>query len=288
MQEFPRVEKREYTVMGQPALVYVGGEGPRTVMLLHGGWGGAAMHWSGVWDRFAQHFRVVAPELPGLGDRSTAGCTSLGDYVNWLNALLGELGVTEVLCVGNSFGASLAWSFAGRNPACCVGVVLVDGYPMPRTPPILRWLGKLALGRNLLRRMVRRSYSPNAWLPAFADTGHAPAELRTLLNDAPSIMIETFLDCLIEGDGPPTPKAPVLIVWGESDHLPTSALKVGKKLAVKLPGSRFVSLANAGHFPQLERPEQFVEVIESFMTQSLMVHDGMLRKRKPETPLPGV
>lgn len=45
--------------------MFTGGEGPRTVLLLHGGWMGAALHWSGVWDRLAQRARVVAPDLPG-------------------------------------------------------------------------------------------------------------------------------------------------------------------------------------------------------------------------------
>lgn len=259
------VEQRQLRVLGQPTRVYTGGSGPRALLLLHGGWGGAAMHWSRVWDRLARRVRVVAPDLPGLGDPTQPGCARLADYVTWLNTLLDNLGVREVFCVGNSFGASLAWSFAGRSPERCLGVVLVDGVPMPRTPAPLLWLGRRALGRGLMRLMLRRlSFTPRALSRAFADTRRAPPELQVSLHRTPPTRLETFLDCVIAGDGPPPPRAPALVLWGEADRLPGTGLDAGKRLGATLPGARFVSFANAGHFPQLERPVKFVEAVEAF------------------------
>lgn len=242
------VEEQRSLVHGRPARVFVGGSGSRAVLLLHGGWGGARMHWSGVWDRLARRARVVAPDLPGLGDTTQPGLARVADYVTWLDALLSALDVREALVVGNSFGASLAWSFAGRRPERCTGVVLVDGVPMPRTPAPLLWLGRRPLGRGAMRAMLRRvSFTPRALPRAFADPSRVPVDLQASLHETPPVQLETFLDCIIAGDGPPTPRAPILVVWGEADHLPGTSLAAGRRLATKLSGARLVSIANAGH-----------------------------------------
>lgn len=171
----------------------------------------------------------------------------------------------KVLCVGNSFGASLAWSFAGRHPERCTGVVLADGIPMPRTPAPLRWLSTFALGRGVMKFMVKQlSFSPKALRRAFADPTRAPDGFRGTLAHTPKVQFDTFLNCMIAGDGPPTPQAPVLVVWGEQDHLPGISLASGKKLVEKLAGASLYFIADAGHFPQVEHWQIFVRAIERF------------------------
>jgi pimeloyl-ACP methyl ester carboxylesterase len=118
--------------------------------------------------------------------------------------------------------------------------------------------------------MLRRlSFTPQALPHAFADPSRAPPELQVSLHHTPPIRVETFLDCVIAGDGPPAPRAPVLVLWGESDHLPGTRLDAGRRLGARLPRAHLVSLANAGHSPQLERPTEFVEAIEAFIDRSL-------------------
>lgn len=260
------MRSRHVTVAGASAHVHWGGEGEPALLLLHGGWGDAAMHWAPIWNRLAAHAQVIAPDLPGLGDPHQEGLPSVPAYVDWLAALLDALGVARVVCVGNSFGASLAWSFAGRRPERCAGVVLVDGVPMPRTPPPLRWLGRRRVGRSVMGAVLNRvSFTPKALPRAFADPGCAPGALHTQLLFAPRRRFETFLDCLIAGDGPPAPRAPVLVVWGEDDRLPGTRVERGRKVAQRIPGARFVALKHAGHFPQLEQPDAFASAISRFV-----------------------
>ena len=259
------VEQRHLTVLGKPARVFSGGRGDTTVLLLHGGWEGAAMHWSRSWDLLGQHAQVIAPDLPGIGDVNQPGRASLSEYVDWLDALLTALDVGQVLCVGNSFGASLAWSFAGRHPERCTGVVLVDGAPMPRTPAPLRWLSTFSLGRGLMALAVKKlSFTPRSLRRAFADPTRAPDGLMATLGHTPQVQLDTFVNCMIAGDGPPAPQAPVLVVWGEQDHLPGTSLASGKKLVEKLTGANAYFIADAGHFPQVEHPHMFVRAIERF------------------------
>lgn len=260
-----RVEERRVQVDNAPARVFIGGEGP-ALLLVHGGWAGAAMHWSRVWERLASGFQVIAPELPGLGDLERPGLPSIPHYVGWLERLLDALHVSRAWCVGNSFGASVAWSFAGRNPERCLGVVLVNGIPMPKTPAPLLWTGLRPLGRLLMRAALRRgSFTPKALPRAFADPGMVPAELPASLAQEPHPTLETFVNCVIAGDGPPVPRVAPLLVWGENDQLPGTRLRTARKLEATLPGARLVTISSAGHFPQIERPASFVEALESFI-----------------------
>lgn len=259
------METMEWSVGGKPARVMVGGEGP-PLLLLHGGWADATTHWSRVWGPLSARHRVVAPDLPGLGQLEQPGLGTVPAYVEWLVALLDQLQIKQVACVGNSFGATLAWSFAGRHPERCRAVVLVDGVPMPATPAPLLWLGHRWLGRGLMRLLLRRvSFTPEALARAFADPEHVPSKLRSALHQNPRSRQEAFLDCLIAGDGPPAPRVAPLILWGEQDHLPGTTREAGQRLAAGLPGARFCPIARAGHFPQLEQPEQFVNALESWL-----------------------
>lgn len=265
----PAMEARSLVVEGRPARVFSAGRGSDAFLLLHGGWGGAAMHWSAVWERLGASARVVAPDLPGIGDPSVPGRARLSDYARWLRALLDALEIERATVVGNSFGASLAWSFAGRVPERTRAVVLVDGMPMPRTPRILAALGRRRLGRGLMRALVRRlSFTPRALARAFADPSLAPSVLGAELGVTPRRRLDAFVDCLIAGDGPPAPRAPVLVVWGADDRLPGTSLADGRAIAAGIPGARFVVLERAGHFPQIERPEAFADVIEAFVARA--------------------
>ena len=56
----------EIEVGARPSRAWVGGEG-EMILLVHGGWGGAEMHWSRVWEPLARRFRVIAPICRGSG-----------------------------------------------------------------------------------------------------------------------------------------------------------------------------------------------------------------------------
>ena len=168
------------TIGGKPGHVFVGGHG-EPLLLIHGGWGGAAMHWSPVWDRLAERFWVIAPDLPGIGTRQPA-LGSVGANAQWLQELVEALGVPSAWLVGNSFGASVACRMASDHPERCRGLVLVNGIPMPATPRVMRWLGERKLGRRALWWLEKKIvYSPTALKRGFVDPARAPEELREVL-----------------------------------------------------------------------------------------------------------
>ncbi len=112
--------------------VQMWGAGP-PLLLLHGT--GAATHsWRGLAPLLAEHFTVIAPDLPGHGFTQTPADTglSLPGMARLVAALVGELGVAPVGVVGHSAGAAIAVRIAldGALPHTRV-LVAINGALLP-------------------------------------------------------------------------------------------------------------------------------------------------------------
>jgi len=60
----------------------------------------------------------------------------------------------------------------------------------------------------------------------------------------------------------PTIRVPTLIIHGDFDPIP---LKSSEYLHEQIPESKIVVFTEAGHFPFIEQPEQFVEALRNFL-----------------------
>jgi 2-hydroxy-6-oxonona-2,4-dienedioate hydrolase len=260
------IEQIGPTVQGHPTRVFSGGRGS-PLLLVHGGWGGAHFHWSSVWERLARSHRVIAPDLPGLGDVDQPPRPSVSAYAEWLEELLDGLGVAQAWAVGNSFGASVAWSLAARTPERCTGLTLVNGFAMPRTPAPLRVAGRTRFAHAVMERLLHRFvYTPAALRRAFADVSRVPPELHRIMTTEWRVIVPRYADVLVAGDGSPTPPVKLHLLWGMADRLPGTTRSALRRLQRSLPDAELSAIANAGHFPQIEAPEAFVAALEAVAT----------------------
>ena len=71
---------------------------------------------------------------------------------------------------------------------------------------------------------------------------------------------------------------PTLIIWGDRDDIiPVSHAHAAHQA---IPGSRLVIIEGAGHFPQIEAPEQFVSALVDFMGSTEPAHFGAQDRRR--------
>jgi pimeloyl-ACP methyl ester carboxylesterase len=58
---------------------------------------------------------------------------------------------------------------------------------------------------------------------------------------------------------------PTLVLWGESDRIVSP--EYGRSYAGLIPGARFEVIEKAGHHPELEQPQAFVEAVTRCLGQ---------------------
>jgi haloacetate dehalogenase len=117
----------------------IGGEGP-TVVLLHG-WAQSWWAWQRLMPALAQRFRVVAPDLRGVGGSSVpAGGFDKRTMARDIYGLAEQLGTPEISVVGHDIGGMVAYAYAAQFPeavrAAALASVLVPE-PSWRELPLL-------------------------------------------------------------------------------------------------------------------------------------------------------
>lgn len=281
------VEPRHVTIHGHEIGYRMAGEGP-AVLLIHGVAGSSEV-WRDVMESLARRYTVIAPDLIGHGrSAKPAGDYSLGAYANGVRDLLRMLGIDRVTAVGHSFGGGVALQLAYQHPEYCERLVLVDSGGLGREvswllrlvtlpgselvmplvfPSLVREPGN-AVSRMLEQRGIRLGGLAQAWsaYASLTESANRQAFVRTVRavidpgGQAVSSMDRLYLAALL----------PTLIVWGERDRMiPVSHAHAANEA---IPGSRLEIIEGVGHFPQVEAPDRFLDVLVDFIESTVPAH----------------
>jgi pimeloyl-ACP methyl ester carboxylesterase len=103
----------------------IGGRGD-AVVLLHG-WPETWYTWRKVMPTLAQHYTVIAPDLPGLGDsEKPEGGYDMRTVAEVIHGLVGKLGYNRIFLVGHDVGTWIAYSYAAAHPNSVTRLVIMD------------------------------------------------------------------------------------------------------------------------------------------------------------------
>jgi pimeloyl-ACP methyl ester carboxylesterase len=227
---------------------------------------------SDLWLAFLARSGGLAPDLPGFGRSGKPGSLrfTIEEYADFLESFLALVGVERVSMVVHDWGA-VGLAFAQRHPERIERLVVINavpflpGYRWHRTARMWRTpvLGELAMGtinERVLRLISRESNAtpgpmPETWLNSVLDhfdQGTQRAILR-LYRSAPPDVLEATGARLGELN------VPALVVWGQRD--PYIPARFGRDYADVLD-AELVELADAGHWPWLDRPDAVDRVVE--------------------------
>jgi pimeloyl-ACP methyl ester carboxylesterase len=103
------------------------GRGP-AVLLLHG-YAETSRMWRPLMPRLAEHFTVIAPDLPGIGgsDIPKDGLDMKGAAIR-IHDLVKRLGIEKAVVVGHDIGLMVAYAYAAQFPAETDKLVLMDAF----------------------------------------------------------------------------------------------------------------------------------------------------------------
>ena len=213
-------------------------------------------------DRLAQRWRVVAPRHPGFGKsprpeafRTVHDLAYL--YLDWLE------GQSEpAVVVGSSFGGWVALEIAVRSIARISHLVLIDSLGLKFGGREEREIADIwALPSDELER--RTFFDPAAVLPDYAALGDDEAvsiardrEATALYGWRPYMHDPGLRQWLHRV------RVPTLLLWGESDGI--VGREYGEKLRAALPEARLETIPHAGHYPQIECPDEVAAAISAF------------------------
>ena len=221
----------------------------RPFLLLHGGGGVATM--AGFAGLLAEraHCRVLLPTHPGFaGTPKAAELTGVAALARAYVTMLGQLDLTDVTVLGNSFGGWLAAEIALQHSPRVSGAVIVDGVGVAvegHPPTDVR-------GMSLAEIQARSWHDPSKAPapPSAGGTGPSPDVQAMIGYTGPAMTDPTLLARLGGLD------LPVHVIWGESDGIVDP--EYGKAYAAAIPRATFTLLPLTGHLPQLETPEELL------------------------------
>jgi pimeloyl-ACP methyl ester carboxylesterase len=256
------------------------GQGP-VLLLLHG-IAGSSGTWIDAMRLLQRDYTVLAPDFLGHGESAKPlGDYSLGNQASGMRDFLHMLDIGRGTVVGQSFGGGVALQFAYQFPELCERLVLVDAgglgrevswllrlltlpaaeYVMPVLfPGFTRGWGD-AVVRLLGDRGIRNARATEIWRAYRSLTEHENrrAFVRTMRavidpgGQSVSAMSRLYLAAHM----------PTLIVWGEQDRIipVTHAYQAHEAIL----NSRLEIMKGVGHFPHVEEPVQFVEILRDFL-----------------------
>ncbi len=252
---------KDIIIAGKRLHAWVGGAG-QALLLLHSAWGDAEMSWAPVWNELGRSFTVIAPDLPGFGASDPLDRPTLAANAKVLRTLLDDQKAGRAVVVGNSFAAAIAIEFASSFPERTRHLVLVNGGYLPALPGFMKKLIKLRVVEERFRRFMRSfTYSDKAFARSFPDPEVLPPGFFERIRRNEEKQSRNTFDTFMNQAGPQArPKVPSTLVWGTSDRLVT--MRQAELLRKWLGAAAFVAIDGAGHMPQVEKPEEFVEAIK--------------------------
>jgi len=223
-----------------------------------------------MWDEQAaalkDSYRVLRYDQRGHGDTDAptgryAYDTLLADAMGLLDAL----SIKKAHFAGLSMGGATALGLAERHANLFDRIIVCDS-PCQSTPQSSQqWEERIAVAQKQgIEALVEPTIA--RWFPAEIVAKNPPhiEKVRAMIRNTP---VNGFIGCAAAlaahdyASAVATVKHPVLFLGGEKD----TATAPMRKLHEKLPGSRFVELAGAGHISNMDRPAEFTRAIRDFL-----------------------
>lgn len=262
------LEERRLEINGLATSVLEGGDGP-PMLLLHGAIQIGGVVWWRVIPRLAGSFRLVVPDLPGLGETAPAARLDTSAVTGWLSGLIEHTSTQPPTLVAHSAPGGLAARYAVEHSDRLRRLILVDAAglgPFRPSPGLLVALVRSMARpseRNFERFMGRVMHDLDR---VRVDTGEQwKAFTQYAASRAVLPSVKQAMRQLPKSASRPIPHedlrkitVPTTLLWGRHDQL--VPLRVGEA-ASNRHGWPLHAIDDVGHLPHVERPHTFVDAL---------------------------
>jgi pimeloyl-ACP methyl ester carboxylesterase len=254
--------------------VEVSGSGPG-LLLVHGH-GGAKEDFADHVDRLGQHNTVVVFDHRGHGSSdhpSDAAAYSLARMRADTWAVADAVGLERFRVLGHSMGGMVVRRMPLEQPERIEALVLMDtcAGPIPALVPELVEIGAyvgLTEGKEVLKTLLDAAgtLDTDAYLRMLVERpGFREFQDRKWADTSVVMWSTLAVEIVHQPDDLPLlaeVTCPSLVMVGELD-LPF--VDLSRAMADAIPGAAFELIPGAGHSPQFEAPERWIDVFERFL-----------------------
>lgn len=239
----------------------------RPVILLHG-WLGSWGLWQETMGFLGRQYRTYAMDFWGFGESGKKRDSyAVQDFVSLVDQFMERLGIVRAPLVGHSMGGTVSLLVAIQYPQR-VSKVAVVGSPiygsslaLPLKLAGYRVIASMLFNMMGLFRLGLRMASPlicrDERFPDMMDRDLSRTTLESFLLSIASLR-RTDLRGKLE-----TVKVPALGIYGDRDVIVHP--RQWEPLLAGIPHARIERFPNAGHFPMLEEPDEFMRKLKDFL-----------------------
>lgn len=223
------------------------------LLFVHG-WAVSVIPYQELLNSLSQHYRVIAPVLPNLGEsKGPYSVWNYHSYAQFLATFIHQLGLKQVHIMGHSLGGGVSIVFSALFPTLVRSLTLIDstGVPSGSIPQVLP------------RRLVEMTaQTPQMRFPQVGKIFQA-FSYNILM--APQNVLATLWLSLEQDLKPLLPKiqAPTLVLWGGNDM--TTPLQCAETLLQEIKDSRMQVLDQGFHEWCLFLVEDFTKMVCRFL-----------------------
>jgi len=223
---------------------------------------------------FASRYHVIALDMRGHGDSGwdPAGRYTVEDHVGDLAGLVRELGLRNITLWGNSTGGRVVQVFAGMHPELVSHVIaedvgperprqIADNYSRRVAQEEAGWASEDELLAQL--RKTNAGSSEAVLVPYVRYGTKKRDDGRIVWKRDPKLVqgfVATDLWRFVKEIKAPT----IYVLGGRSTIVPQETQEQLKKT---LPRVTITTMPGLGHYPSDEKPEEFVAIVDKFLTQ---------------------
>jgi pimeloyl-ACP methyl ester carboxylesterase len=259
-----------YALPGTDLTYRVRGDGP-DVVLAHG-LGGLFHSWAELMPRLSRTHRVWEIAFPDFDSATThaRGGNSVADYASDLHRFVDHVKLERVAVIGNSLGGQVVTTFAAKESERVPAMVLLsssgvgeqrEGYSLFPGNAVRRLVK--AIEPDVVRMLLRTIFVSDSFfedqLPAIGARLNDRKWKLGLLTTARRVRDACILDLL------PKLGCPTLMVYGERDQI--VPVRYARAAAPLLRDVELEVLADVGHAPQIERPDETHGSVLRFLTR---------------------
>lgn len=210
---------------------------------------------------FSRKYRVIVPVLP-IYDLPILS-TSVKSLTQWLERFLEYLNLDKVILLGNSLGGHISLLFTKMYSEKVSGLILTGS----------SGLYESAMGDSYPKRgnyeFIKKKCEEVFYDPKVA-TKEIVDEVFSVVNDrAKVIKTLAIAKSAIRHNMAkdlPSMTLPVCLIWGKND--PVTPPKVAEEFNELLPNSSLFWIDQCGHAAMMEKPEEFNQVLEQWLTDN--------------------